>query len=118
MIKRVLYLGYYLKQLDRAKFYLFVNFSAMATGKSKTYLLIEAFLSVFKYNISLLEYFQFRFFEKSHEEKLKWAGTGYMYEYQKVMNPPSKRIILDDKREFYKHYKEFFVHHVFSLQEL
>jgi hypothetical protein len=118
MLKRVLYLGYYLKQLDRAKFSLFVNFSAKVTGKSKTTFVIDAFLSVFKYNISLLEYFQFRFFEKSHVEKLSWAGTGYMYEYQKLMNPPSKRNILDDKREFYKFYKEFFVHHVFSLQEL
>lgn len=118
MIKKFLYLGYYLKQLDRAKFTLFVNYTAKVTGKSKATLVIDAFLSVFKYNISLLEYFQFRFFEKSHAEKLKWAGTGYMYEYQKVMNPPSKRNILDDKREFYKFYKEFFVHHVFSLQEL
>jgi hypothetical protein len=117
-VKKILYLGYYLKQLDRAKFSLFVNYTAMATGKSKASLVIDAFLSVFKYNISLLEYFQFRFFEKSNVEKLSWAGTGYMYEYQKVMNPPSKRNILDDKREFYKHYKEFFIHHVFSLQEL
>jgi hypothetical protein len=118
MIQRILYLGYYLKKLDREKFTLFINFAVRLTGKSKTYLVIKAVLSVFKYNISLLEYFQFGFFEKSHEEKFKWAGTGYMYEYQKVMNPLSKRIILDDKREFYKHYKEFFVHHVFSLQEL
>lgn len=117
-MKKILYLGYYLKQLDRAKFSLFVNFSAKATGKSKATLVIDAFLSVFKYNISLLEYFQFRFFDKTHQEKLTWAGTGYMYEYQKVMNPPSKRNILDDKRQFYKFYKEFFVHHVFSLQEL
>jgi hypothetical protein len=49
---------------------------------------------------------------------MNWAGTGHMYEYQKVMNPPSKRRILDDKREFYKFYQEFFVHHVFSLNEL
>lgn len=117
-MKKILYLGYYLKQLDKAKFSLFVSYTAKLTGKSKFSLVIDAFISVFKYNISLLEYFQFRFFDKSHEEKLKWAGTGYMYEYQKVMNPPSKRNILDDKREFYKYYKEFFVHHVFSLQEL
>lgn len=71
-----------------------------------------------KYNISVLEYYQFRFFEKSHTEKLTWVGTGHMYEYQKIMNPPSKRVILDDKREFYTHYKEFFVHQVFSLIEL
>jgi hypothetical protein len=118
MIKFFLYLGYYLKQLDRAKFSLFVNYTAKVTGKSKATLVIDAFLCVFKYNISLLEYFQFRFFEKEDVDRRNWAGTGYMYEYQKIMNPTSKRIILDDKREFYKFYKEFFVHHVFSLQEL
>jgi hypothetical protein len=118
MLKKFLYLVYYLKQLDKAKFTLYVNYTAKVTGKSKATLVIDAFLSVFKFNISPLEYFQFRFFEKLHQEKLKWAGTGYMYEYQKVMNPPTKRNILDDKREFYKFYKEFFVNHVFSLQEL
>jgi hypothetical protein len=41
-----------------------------------------------------------------------------MYEYQKLMNPPASRVILDDKREFYKHYKEYFVHRVFSFKEL
>ncbi len=76
------------------------------------------FYNSLKYNISILEYYQFRFFEKSHEEKLAWAGTGFMYEYQKVMNPPSKRNILDDKREFYKYYNEYFVHYVFSLKDL
>jgi hypothetical protein len=41
-----------------------------------------------------------------------------MYEYQKIMNPVKSRIILDDKREFYVYYKNFFRHKVFSLSEL
>lgn len=81
-------------------------------------LLSDALHCVFKYNISLLEYFQFRFFEKSGEERQRWAGTGYMYEYQLKMNPRDKREILDDKTLFYKHYGEFFVHSVADIEDL
>jgi hypothetical protein len=74
--------------------------------------------SVFRYNSSLLEYFQFMFFELGNEEREKWAGTGYMYEYQLRMNPKSERHILDDKTLFYKNYGEFFVHQVADLADL
>jgi hypothetical protein len=43
--------------------------------------------SVFRFNISILEYFQFGFAEKTNLERKEWAGTGYMYDYQLKMNP-------------------------------
>jgi hypothetical protein len=115
---RVIYFIYYLKKLDWNKLRLFqyIIKDNYGIGLFKQWRLI--FYNSLKYNISILEYYQFQFYNKTHQEKLTWAGTGYMYEYQKVMNPPSKRNILDDKRQFYKYYKEFFVHHVYSLQEL
>ena len=67
---------------------------------------------------SILEYFQFRFFELSKEERKLWAGTGYMYEYQLLMNPRSARHILDDKRLFYKKYHQYFLHQVVDLETL
>ena len=90
----------------------------------KTYkmgLLYQWFSAVYnslKYNISILEYYQFGFHGKTHTEKTHWAGTGYMYQYQKIMNPIKKRKILDDKREFFKLYGNFFKHVVFSLDDL
>lgn len=117
-IKRLLYLGYYLKQLDREKFRLFLDYTAKQTRKSKAVILADVFSSVFKYNISILEYFQFRFFEKNATEREKWAGTGYMYEYQLLMNPKSARDILDDKTKFYKAYDKFFVHTVADIADL
>lgn len=114
-IKRVIYLGYYLKQLDKEKFSKFLNHSVKLTGRSKASHVYDALVSVFRYNISLLEYFQFRFFELGKEERISWAGTGYMFEYQLRMNPKSERHILDDKRLFYKNYSEFFVHKVADL---
>lgn len=117
-LSRVLYLGYYLKQLNRDLFKLFLEHASRVSGRSKMDLLSDALNSVFKYNISLLEYFQFRFYEKSNEERLQWAGTGYMYEYQLKMNPKDKRGILDDKTKFYKNYGEFFVHRVADRKDL
>lgn len=118
MFKRVFYLGYYLKQLDRNKFLLFLNYAAKSSGKSQLTLLLDVFKSIFKYNISILEYFQFRFFEKNDAERTEWAGTGYMYEYQLKMNPKCERTILDDKTKFYKYYQRFFVHKVADVNAL
>uniref|UniRef100_A0A832DIU0 Hexapeptide transferase n=1 Tax=Ignavibacterium album TaxID=591197 RepID=A0A832DIU0_9BACT len=118
MLKRILYLGYYLKQLEKDKYVLFLNYAANKSKKSKLRLILDSFYSVFRYNISLLEYFQFRFFEKDHNERLKWAGTGFMYEYQLKMNPKDKRDILDDKRKFYKYYGKFIKHLSADVQNL
>lgn len=116
--KRSLYFGYYLKQLDREKFSLFLNHAANVTGITKSSIIKDLIRSVYRYNISILEYFQFRFYELDDEVRQQWAGTGYMYEYQLVMNPKSKRHILDDKRLFYENYRMFFVHKVADIEEI
>lgn len=118
MFKKVLYLGYYLKKMDWKKFRLFLNHASKITGKSKTSLVSDAVSCVFRYNISLLEYFQFRFFEQTDSERRTWAGTGYMFEYQLKMNPKISRDILDDKTKFYRSYKDYFVHIVADLPDL
>ncbi|MFH5886335.1 sugar-transfer associated ATP-grasp domain-containing protein [Halalkalibaculum sp. DA3122] len=70
------------------------------------------------YNVSILEYFQFRFFELSKQERERWAGMGQMYEYQLKMNPRNSRHILDNKTLFYKHYGDFFIHQVADVEDL
>src|SRR5699024_2921751 len=117
-IRRVLYLGYYMKQLDRQKFVLFLNHTCSLTGKSKPAILYDVLMSVFKYNISLLEYFQFHFYNLSKQERAMWAGTGHMYEYQLKMNPSNSRLILSDKTLFYKNYESLFIHRIADIDEL
>jgi hypothetical protein len=117
-IKRAIYLGYYLKQLDRGKFNLFLDYTSEFTGKSRATILSDVLRCVFSYNISLLEYFQFGFFNLSKQERKDWAGTGHMYEYQLKMNPLSQRQILEDKTLFHKHYRDFFVHLVADVETL
>lgn len=117
-MKRILYLGYYLKNLDRKKFGLFLDHASKESGKNKLSLLTDMLNCVFRYNISILEYFQFRFYKKNQEERKKWAGTGYMFEFQLAMNPKSERDILDDKTKFYKSYGKYFVHNVGDIADL
>ncbi|MGK0639160.1 sugar-transfer associated ATP-grasp domain-containing protein [Schleiferia thermophila] len=117
-MKKIFYLIYYLKHLDKKKFNKFLNYTEKLTGRPRFFLLRDVLGSVFRYNISLLEYFQFRFYYLIDQERKKWAGTGYMYEYQLRMNPKSERQILDDKTLFYKNYNEFFLHKVADLKTL
>ena len=70
------------------------------------------------YNISLLEYFNFKFYEISETEKQSYAGTGFMYEYQLIMNPKSSRNVLEDKVVFLKEYGTFVKHKFASLIDL
>jgi hypothetical protein len=116
--KRLLYLLYYIKNTDFSLYYKFLTYAANSTKKSKLRLISDSIYSVFKYNISLLEYFQFRFFEQDSINRNKWAGTGFMYEYQLKMNPIATRVILDNKTLFYQNYKPYFIHHVYSLNEI
>jgi hypothetical protein len=95
-----------------------LNHTIKLTGKSKIAILADILKSVLVYNISVLEYFQFRFFNLSEQEREIWAGTGHMYEYQLRMNPMKNRDILDDKTLFYKHYGDFFIHNVADIEDL
>ena len=117
-LNRFLYLGYYLKNLDKEKFNRYVNFLSSNCGISRTKIYCNVIKDSLNFNISLIEYFELKFFELDKEEKKLWAGTGYMYEYQKIMNPSSSREVLDDKTKFYKVYKKFFKHHALDVYDL
>lgn len=117
-MRRLLYLGYYLKNLDREKFIIFLRFTSLQKNTSKLRLLMDIIVSSLRYNISLLEYFQFRFYEKDFQLRKLWAGTGYMYEYQLIMNPTDKRDLLDDKKLFYRSYGKYMKHLVADIQDI
>jgi hypothetical protein len=116
-MKRLFYLGYYFKEMDWDKFALFLNHTVKQTDQSKLYLLQNVINNSLKYNISLLEYFQFGFY-KDVVDKSSYAGTGYMYEYQKKMNPPGYRDVLEDKGLFLSLYDPFIKHDFALLEEL
>lgn len=109
---------YNLKSQNWKRYFAFCRFVKKVNNTGLFFIVMRSLVDSIRYNISPMEYFQFRFFEKDHTEKLKWAGTGTMYEFQLVMNPKSKRSILDDKREFYKSYNQYVIHKTASLEEL
>lgn len=117
-MKRLLYLMYYLKGLDKARYRKFAKHLQELKGWSQAGIALRALYAVLRYNISILEYFQFRFYDLPHEERKKWAGTGYMYEYQLLMNPKKYRVYLEDKRVFLQKFKDFVRHRHVSLDAL
>jgi hypothetical protein len=117
-IKRTLYFGYYLKESDFGTLRRFVDHASAQTGNSRFRLLSDAAMSVYRYNISLKDYFCFRFFELPEKKRDEWAGSGFMYEYQLIMNPKKCRQILEDKIVFLNHFKRFVKRDFVSLEEL
>ena len=117
-LKRIIYILYYLKNLNFIKLKSYISYCSTITNQNLFNILVLVFYNSIKYNISILEYFQFRFFEINEQAKRTYAGTGFMYEYQLRMNPKSKREILNDKRKFYKNYTQYFIHCVYGLEEL
>jgi len=117
-IKRSLYLLYYLKETDLKQIKAFTRHVSLLTGKSGFRIIVDAIFSVFKYNISLKDYFCFRFFELKEAERKNWAGSGYMYEYQLKMNPKGARQVLEDKIRFLHHFRPFVNREFLSLAEL
>lgn len=118
MLRRLLYLGYYLREIDMRKLKIFLRHVSLREKRSKISLLFDALLSSLRFNISILEYFQFHFYRIPAVEKASFAGTGYMYEYQLAMNPRNSRHVLNDKRQFLKAYSQFVRHQHASLQDI
>lgn len=118
LARRLVYLGYYFQQLDWQLLAKFMRHIREELGWSRLRQWAYIVRDSLRFNISILEYYQFRFFELSANEKSEWAGTGTMYEFQRRANSPATRGLLRDKREFYKAYQKFFRHEMHSLADL
>jgi hypothetical protein len=118
MLKRIVYLGYYLKKMDWPLLRKFLKYVSETQKRSYVSIIFDMFFCVFKYNISLIEYFQFRFFELDAKTRSEWAGSGFQYEVVYKLNLPKYKYILEDKYFFLKHYSYFVKHHFYTLDEV
>ncbi|MBK6732462.1 MAG: hexapeptide transferase [Bacteroidetes bacterium] len=118
MINRFIFFIYYLKELDLKKIRRFQKYVKNNYKKSYLSQTIDAIDSTFRYNISLLDYYYFKFFALKKSERLLYAGTGFMYEYQLKMNPKESRNILENKILFLKAYKTFTNRLSASIEEI
>lgn len=117
-MNRIKYFFYYLFKTNWTKFFSFMRYAGNVTSQSDISLLADAVISSFRYNISLLDYFYFRFYEKNRNERLTWAGTGTLYEYQLSMNPKDSREVLENKISFLNRFKPFLKRSFASIAEL
>ena len=116
--RRLAYFAHYLRRLDKDRLELFMDHLKKSKGWSRPAQWARILRDSLRYNISILEYYQFRFFDLSRAEKATWAGTGTMYEFQRRANPPGERDILEDKCRFHDAYRLFFRHAVFTRKAL
>jgi len=117
MLKRLAYLVYYYKKLDNATLKKFIAYVTDKHNVSKISIWKNIIGVSLKYNISILDYFYFKFYELTSSEKETYAGTGYMYEYQLLMNPKGKRELLENKLLFLEKYSKFINHSYSSKKE-
>ena len=115
---RIIYLGYDFKKADFQKLARFRRYVTENHQLSPTAQWKDLISSALKYNVSFDDYYLFRFYEKDATERQKWAGTGTMYEYQKIMNPPQHRPTLVHKPSFHKMYSRFIRHRMYERKEL
>ncbi|MBN2167182.1 MAG: hexapeptide transferase [Marinilabiliaceae bacterium] len=108
---------YYIKKLDWNKYRKFLYYISEIQNKSKFRLVIDSVYSSLRYNISIIDYFLFGFYNLSAIERKKWAGTGFMYEYQLRMNPKGLREVLENKIEFLNYFKDFVNRKYHSLNQ-
>ncbi|TFH21453.1 MAG: hexapeptide transferase [Bacteroidia bacterium] len=118
MLRRTKYLAYYFKKMDWPKFRKFVKYAKKETGWSSFRLYRDSIACVYKYNIGWIDYFIFRFFEKSSSERDLWVGTGFKYESDLLMNSKSTRHLLENKIHFYEAYDRFVIHATCTLDDL
>jgi hypothetical protein len=118
LYKRSVYLIYYLYRMDWPKFWKFFSFVRTADERNVASLWADIVSCVYKYNIGLIDYFYFRFFEKGPAERAKWVGTGYKYEYDLIMNPVDKRHVLQNKIHFFDAYAPFIRHAMCTIEDL
>lgn len=118
VIKRSLYLGYYLKELDTKKYAHFLKQASAETSKPAYQLIADSVASVYRHNTGLMDYFLFGFYKKPKEEREKWVGTGYKYEFDQKTNPKNTRKILENKISFYQQYQPFINHNWCTIHDV
>src|SRR6056297_1535243 len=110
IFRRFIYFGYYLRETDWKVLSNYLSHLHQYGGYSRSRLLSDAVYSSFRYNIGLIDFFEFRFFELDASERERWAGTGFMYEFHRKMNPVDQRDVLHDKLRFLQAYAPFIRH--------
>jgi hypothetical protein len=118
ILKQILYLGHWIIKLERVKFYSCLNYAQKKSNKTRANIVLDIMYCVLKFKISIMEYFQFNFFQIGKEERANYVGTPFLEEYLIKMNPKSERHLLDNKLILIKTYAPFFKRSYATLTDL
>jgi hypothetical protein len=102
-----LYFLYFLKISDWGRLRSHFNFTLKKYQLGRWRLFWDVVGCALKYGISFHEYFYYDFAGKTAAQRAEYASMGFMYRYQKRMNPPGKREMLADKHKFDRAFAEF-----------
>lgn len=105
-MRGLIYLGYFLLKSDYRDVAKSLR-CAVKRGYGRTWLLYDMLVSAIRYGSSFSDYFNFRFFEKDHESRNGYVTMGYLYEFHKKLNAPSRFQEIDDKVQFSKNFAKF-----------
>lgn len=106
-MKKIKYFLFYLKFAKWKKLSIDLKIASDQSKKSRKWIIIDMIKSAYIFGTAFNEYFYFRFFEKTDEEKNRYAGSELMYEFQLMMNPKKDRYLVSDKSVFLKEYEPF-----------
>lgn len=106
-MKYIVYFFYFIKSSNWARLKKHANYVSTQFNIPMSKLISDIVRCSLKYGIAFHEYFYYGFWQKDNEERSEYASMGYMYRYQKKMNPIDKRGVLADKNRFDKAYAEF-----------
>ncbi len=117
-MKKIIYLGYYFLNSKWAKIIEYAKYVKKEKKKSYLSQYIEILYSSMRYDISFIDYYYYKFYERTPLQKNNYAGTGFMYEFQKKQNQGSLRKYLSDKFLFAQKYNEFISIKNYSAEEV
>lgn len=106
-MKNIIYLFYFVKITNWNRLKSQFNYVCKVSKGKKLQLLFDMVGCSLKYGTSLHEYFYYGFYNKPAALRAEYASMGFMYEFQKKMNPPEKRFMLSDKNKFDVAFAEF-----------
>ena len=106
-MKNLFYFFYFLKTTDWKRLRKHREFVSKKYNISSSKLNRDMIGCALKYGISFHEYYYYGFYQKPADLRAEYASMGFMYQFQKKMNPPDKRSMLADKNKFDKAFAEF-----------
>lgn len=101
----IIYLPYFLFKTNYKNLY--KSLKCAHNERNTFFLILDMLKCSIVYGTSFIDYFNFRFYQKSSLDRSKYATMGIMYRFHKTINDQSKIHLVDNKLEFAKHFSKY-----------